>query len=105
MGHDWTVVAMDYDVSKDGNTNVVHTIHWRAEKTEGDHTASAYGSVGLAPTGEDGEDFVEWADISLATAVLWAKAALGDKVAETEAVIDAELAEKTTPTTGAGVPW
>ncbi len=102
MAHEWTVVAMDYAVSQDGNTNVVHTIHWQVEKTEGDHTASAYGTVGLeAP----GETFVEWADITAETAVGWAKTALGDSVAETEASLDAQIAEMATPTTGAGLPW
>jgi hypothetical protein len=102
MAHEWTVVAMDYAVSQDGNTNVVHTIHWRVEKTEGDHTASAYGTVGLETPGET---FVEWSDITSETAVGWAKAALGDSVAETEAIVDSQLAEMATPTTGIGVPW
>ena len=102
MAHEWSVVAMDYTVSQDGNTNVVHTVHWRVEKTEGDHTGSSYGSVALeAP----GETFVEWADITAETAVGWAKAALSDEVASIEASVDAELAEAATPTVGVGVPW
>ena len=102
MAHEWSVVAMDYTVSQDGNTNVVHTVHWRVEKTEGDHTGSSYGSVALeAP----GETFVEWADITAETAVGWAKAALGDAVAETEASVDAQLTEASAPTIGVGVPW
>ena len=103
MAHEWSVVAMDYNVSQDGNTNVVHTVHWRVEKTVGEDTKSAYGSVGLeAPSGT----FVEWADITTETAVGWAKAALGDdEVAKAEAAVDAELVEAATPTTGAGLPW
>jgi len=99
----WTVSAMDYTVSQDGHTNVVNTVHWRVSKTDGDNSGSSYGTVGLeAPSGS----FVEWADITEATAVGWAKAALGDdQVAATEAAIDAQIAEEANPTAGEGVPW
>ena len=99
----WTVSAMDYTVSQDGHTNVVNTVHWRVSKTDGDNSGSSYGTVGLeAPSGE----FVEWADITEATAVGWAKAALGDEqVTATEAAIDAQIAEQANPTSGTGVSW
>jgi len=103
MAHTWTVDAMDYTVSQDGKTNVVNTVHWRVSKTDGDDSGSSYGTVGLeAPSGS----FVEWADVTEATAVGWAKAALGDdEVAAVEAAIDAQIAELATPTTGTGVSW
>jgi hypothetical protein len=99
----WTVSAMDYTVSQDGHTNVVNTVHWRVSKTDGDNSGSSYGTVGLeAPSGS----FVEWADVTEEMAVGWAKAALGDEqVAATEAAIDAQIAEKATPTSGTGVSW
>ena len=110
MAHTWTVSAMDYTVLQDGHTNVVNTVHWRCSKTDGDHSGSSYGTVGLeAPSGsfvEWAESFVAWDDITEATAVGWAKAALGDdQVAATEAAIDAQIAEQATPTSGAGVSW
>ena len=103
MSHTWTVSAMGYTVSQDGHTNVVNTVHWRCSKTDGDHSGSSYGTVGLeAPSGS----FVEWADITEATAVGWAKAALGDdQVAAVEAAIDAQIAKLATPTSGTGVSW
>ena len=103
MAHTWTVSAMDYDVSSGGKTNVVTTVHWRCSKEDGDNSGSSYGTVGLeAP----GESFVEWDDITEATAVGWAKDALGtDEVTAVEAAIDAQIAEKATPTTGTGVSW
>lgn len=103
MAHTWTVSAMDYDVSSGGKTNVVTTVHWRCLKQDGDNSGSSYGTVGLeAPSGT----FVEWADITEATAIGWAKAAMGDdEVASVEAAIDAQIAEQATPTTGTGVSW
>jgi hypothetical protein len=99
----WTVSAMDYTVSQDGHTNVVNTVHWRVSKTDGDNSGSSYGTVGLeAPSGT----FVEWDDITEATAVGWAKAAMGDEqVAAVEASIDAQIAEQANPTSGTGVSW
>ena len=103
MAHTWTVSAMDYTVSQDGHTNVVNTVHWRCSKEDGDNSGSSYGTAGLeAPSGT----FVEWADVTEATAVGWAKAALGDdQVAAVEASIDAQIAELVTPTSGTGVSW
>jgi len=103
MAHTWTVSALDYNVSQDGHTNVVTTVHWRCSKEDGDNSGSSYGTVGLeAPSGT----FVEWADITEETAVGWAKAAMGDEqVASVEAAIDAQIAEKAAPTRGTGVPW
>ena len=99
----WTVSAMDYTVSQDGHTNVVNTVHWRVSKTDGDHSGSSYGTVGLeAPSGT----FVEWDDITEDIAVGWAKAALGDEqVSSIEVAIDAQIAELVTPTSGTGVSW
>ncbi len=103
MAHTWTIATMDYDVSSGGKTNVVTVVHWRCSKVDGDHSGSSYGTVGL---GAPGGSFVEWADITEATAVGWAKAALGaDEVSAIEAAIDAQIAEKANPTKGKGVPW
>ena len=103
MAHTWTVATMDYDVTQGDNSNVVTSVHWRCSKTDGDHSGSSYGVVGLeAPSGT----FVEWSDITEATAIGWAKDALGtDEVTAIEAAIDAQIAEKATPTTGTGVSW
>tara|TARA_R100001460_G_scaffold33712_7_gene65894 strand:+ start:775 stop:1095 length:321 start_codon:yes stop_codon:yes gene_type:complete len=103
MAHTWTIADMDYVISSGGKTNVVTQVHWRCAKTVGDHTGSQYGSVGLAAVGDT---FVEWADITEAIAIGWAKSALGaDEVSAIEAGIDAQIAEEANPTTGEGVPW
>lgn len=103
MSHVWSVTDLSYTVSSGGRTNVVGTVHWRVTKTEGDHIVSAYGSCGLA---EPGDTFIEWTNITEENAIAWAKATLGDEeVAGLEANLDAQLAEKVTPTVGSGRPW
>ena len=103
MSHVWSVADLNYTVSSGGRTNVVGTVHWRVTKTEGDHIVSAYGSSNLA---EPGDTFIEWENITEADAIAWAKAELGaEEVASLEANLDAQLAEKVTPTVGSGRPW
>ena len=103
MSHVWSVAALDYAVSSGGRTNVVETVHWRVTKTQGDHSVSIYGSSSLVAPGDT---FIEWASITEANAIAWAKADLGtDEVAGLEANLDAQLAEKVTPTVGSGQPW
>jgi len=94
---------MDYNVSQDGHTNVVTTIHWRVSKTSGDYIAGSYGIVGLeAP----GATFVAWADITTEAAIGWAQAALGEEyIANIETSLDAQIAEMSNPTVGSGTPW
>lgn len=104
MAFNWSVPAMDYNVSQDGHTNVVTTVHWRCYKTDDNgNTGSAYSTVALGPPGTP---FVEWDDITETMAVDWAKAAMGaEEVAAVEAGIDAQIEALVNPTTGEGVPW
>jgi len=65
-------------------------------------SAGAYGSVGL-----DGEVSVAFDDLTEEVVVGWVKEKLGgeEKVAEIEAALAAQIAEKQAPTKAAGVPW
>lgn len=103
MSHVWTVPNMEYILSQNGQTNVVHTVHWRCSKTEGEHLVHSYGTVNLATPGET---FIEWANITEEIAIGWAKSALGEEeVADIQSSLDSQLAAKITPTHGSGVSW
>ena len=97
----WKVGQCDRTLS-DG---MINTLHYRVNATDGTYSVGAYGSVGLEPA--DATDMIKYDDVSEAQAVSWAQADIGgaDKVAEIHAALDAQLVEKKTPTTGAGVPW
>ena len=85
-------------------SDVVTTVHWTASDTDGDHTGSSYGSVGLAEA--DSGSFTAYASITKDNAVAWAKAALGaDEVTRIETSIAAQITESKTPTRFTGVPW
>ncbi len=86
---------------------VITTLHYTvtAETDDGVYSAGAYGSIGLeAP---DAETMIAYDSVSEADCISWLQAALGgdEKVTEIQTALDNQLAEKRTPTTGAGTPW
>ena len=100
---EWKIESTQYNVSQDGHSNVITTVHWRVTKTVGEYSAGSYGSTGLeAP----GDTFIAWADVTEATLLAWIQAEIGEEwTASMEASLDAQIAEQATPTTGSGVPW
>ena len=85
-------------------SDVVTTIHWTASDSDGEHSGSSYGAVGLAEA--DSGSFIAYADITKDNAIAWAKAALGaDEVTAIETGIAAQITESKTPTKSTGVPW
>jgi len=90
----------------------VYTVHYTVSAVSdvvdpnsengGFYSAGAYGSVGL-----NGEVSVPFENLTEEVVVGWVKEALGgaEKVAEIEAALAAQIAEKQAPTKAAGVPW
>ena len=104
MAVTWDVVSLDATKTVGSLSDVVTTVHWTASDADGDHTGSAYGSVGLAEA--NSESFTAYADITKDNAIAWAKAALGsDEVTAIETRIAAQITESKTPTMISGVPW
>ena len=104
MAVTWDVVSLDATKTVGSLSDVVTTVHWTASDSDGDHTGSAYGSVGLAAA--DSGSFTAYADITKDNAVAWAKAAIGsDEVTAIETGIAAQITESKTPTKTSGVPW
>ena len=104
MAVTWNVVALDATKTVGSLSDVVTTVHWTASDSDGDHSGSSYGAVGLAEA--DSGSFTAYADITKETAVAWAKAALGaDQVTAIETSIAAQITESKTPTRFTGTPW
>jgi hypothetical protein len=85
---------------------VVMTAHWTATKTDGDYTASAYGSIGLPAKDPSDPTFVAYEDITEAQAIEWVKEAMGEEqVAALEANLDGQIEAQKHPTQASGTPW
>lgn len=112
MAATWSIVNLDRQISLNGKTDVVTTVHWEAIDSEivgsGDdqatHTGRAFGSVLLDTS--DLSSFTAYADLTEADALTWAKSVLGDdQVAAYEKRIADQITESKTPTRGTGRPW
>lgn len=85
---------------------VVMTAHWTAAKTDGDYTASAYGSLGLSAKDPSDPTFVAYEDITEAQAIEWTLAAMGEEaVAALKASLDAQIEAQKHPVKASGTPW
>jgi len=85
-------------------SDVVTTIHWTASDSDGEHSGSCYGAIGLAEA--NSSSFITYADITKDNAIGWAKSALGsDEVTSIETSIAAQITESKTPTRFTGTPW
>ena len=56
---------------------VCTTVHWTATKTDGDYTASVYGSLGLPAKDTSDPTFVPYDQITKAQVIKWVKKAMG----------------------------
>ena len=104
----WTVVSTERETTNNG----VIAAHWMAEDSEVDssddsisHSGSSYGSCSYTPDPTAG-GFTAYDSLTEADVVAWVKATLGaDMVAETEAVVAAQIADSKAPAVAHGVPW
>lgn len=82
------------------------TAHWTVSKTDGTHTASAYGSIGLPHKDHDDPDFIPYEDLTEAQVIAWVEDAMGEEqLAALEANLDGQLEAMANPTTASGTPW
>ena len=96
----WNCTTVDTYPTKSDQTDVIFNVHWRlngVDDTEDENVGDSYGVVSLDT--EDLSTFTAFADITEANVISWVEAALGeDQVAALKASIDAQIAEKITPT-------
>tara|TARA_R100001082_G_scaffold55161_1_gene30307 strand:+ start:204 stop:548 length:345 start_codon:yes stop_codon:yes gene_type:complete len=105
ISYAWDVSTCDTYPTKSGKSNVVHNVHWRLTATDDTNkdsednfqTATVYGSQTLDTS--DLSSFINWSSLKTSDVQGWVETALGsDKVTEMKASLDAEIAEKVTPT-------
>lgn len=103
--YNWTVAQMDAYPTHEGHTDVVFTVHWRMDGTDGEHTAGVYGSVGV--TLDQGGTFTPYDQLTEAQVIGWVKDALGaEQVANCEASVAAQIeAQINPPVVTPALPW
>ena len=94
----WTIPTCEHDIATGG----INVVHWRCTGTDGDYTASSYGTVGLTPD-PSSSDFVTYANVTEAQAQAW----VWDSVSQddTEQAIADKINAMANPTEASGTPW
>ena len=81
----------------------VYTVHYTVTRFRDGEQAGAYGSLDFEAPETDG---IPYPQLTEEVVIDWVKEKLGEeKVTEIDAALDAQITEKLTPTTSAGVPW
>ena len=105
ISYAWDVSTVDTYPTKDSKSNVVYNVHWRLTATDGTNkdsdgnnwTASSFGSQSLDTS--DLSSFTNWSSLDAAKVQSWVEAALtSDTVTAMKSSLDAQIAEKITPT-------
>ena len=94
MTYGWIISDLVAKIQDGELSNVIETVHWRYQATDGEHTADVYGSVGLeAP---DAESFKPFEEVTEADVISWLEAKLDVEVMQSG--LDAQLDAIANPT-------
>jgi hypothetical protein len=86
--------------------SVVFTIHWVATQTDGDFTASAYGSLGVPAKDPSDPTFIPFDQLTEAEVKQWVITTMGEEqVAALQANLDGQINAARFPTSASGLPW
>jgi hypothetical protein len=105
INYTWDVNTVDTYPTKDSKSDVVYNVHWRLKATDDTNkdsdgnnwTAEVYGSQVVDTS--DLSNFKAFADLTASDVQGWVEAALTtDTVTEMKTSLDAQIAEKVTPT-------
>ena len=97
MNFTWNVVQMDRLTSD----SFVVTVHYTVTATDGDYTASTYGTTSY--TQEQGKSYVPYASLTEPECVGWIQESLGKDTVE--ASLQAQIEALKNPVQESGVPW
>lgn len=90
----WVISDLKAKIQDGELSNVIDTIHWRYQATDGEHTADVYGSVGLeAP---EADSFIPADELTVADVEAWLESKLD--VEGLKAGLDAQLSAIKNPT-------
>jgi hypothetical protein len=101
----WVIEQMNCYPQSEGQTDVVFTVHWRVNATDGTFYATSYGTVGV--TYVAGSPYTPYAQLTQAQVVGWVQTSMGpEQVASIETGLAANIANQVNPpTVTPALPW
>jgi len=109
--YSWTIQKLYYDLGPDaeGHSDIVTSIDWLVTASDGEDPAhEALWSRVQHIVWEEGDPWIDYSDLEESDVVDWVQDAVGeDYIADMQSGLDAEIAEKETPTHGSSsdMPW
>jgi len=94
----WSIATLERNTSDGG----VVVAHYRATLTDGDYSASSYGTVGFTPD-PTAPDFVPFESLTEADVLAWVYESVDKDSVESS--LAANIEEQKAPQTVAGTPW
>lgn len=82
MQYSWVISCLECYPQHEGNQDVVFTIHWRRQATDGTHTADIYGSQSV--TLDPDAPFTPFANLTEAQVIGWLEASFGAELLEAQ---------------------
>ena len=94
----WNCKNIDvYTHEHNGHEQVIHNVHWRVEKEDGDYSGSSYGTQSLNT--EDIQDFKPLDEVTSEMVEIWVKDAMGEEtVTSIEESLDQQIEDEKNPT-------
>jgi len=101
----WIVEQMDCYPEKDGEQDVVFTVHWRCNGADGAYSGTNYGTQAVVI--DQDAPFTPYADLTQDQVIGWVQDAMGaERVAEIEANVAAQIEnQKNPPVVTPPLPW
>jgi len=98
MTTQWTIAQLERTTA-DGGVTIAH---WRATLSDGEYSASSYGTCSFTPD-PTAEGFIAFEALTEAQVLEWVYAALDKDAAE--ASLSTQIEAQKAPITQAGLPW
>lgn len=101
----WGFPALGVVYNEDNLENVIQTVNWTLTATDGEYSASCYGSVTLASPSP--ASFTPYDEVTEEMVIAWTTEALGEEqVAQYEATLAGQIEAQKNPTGGnLPPPW
>jgi hypothetical protein len=103
--YSWIISQLDCYPTQDNKTDVVFTVHWRRQATDGTHTADIYGSQ--AVTLDPSATYIPYAELTEADVIGWLEDAMGaETLAAQVAALDQQIENQINPpVVSPPLPW
>lgn len=103
--YSWVIVRLERHPKHARHSDVVSTIHWRRQATDGAHTVDVYGAQDV--TFDAKSPFTHFERLTKAQIEGWLEKAMGaDRIAELNANLDRQIESQiSAPATTSALPW